>query len=202
MYSISVYLYDSICIRSLLCVKANKETWQTLHAEHPDTGPSAHGRPIVGSASTSQFRLSKLSETMHVLRDEVIPRTPENHTGNIKSCIHFLVSTVHEKKTIPTSWTSHYLPRFLWHPYVKSTMGHSPQPVSSSQDCNGCSLGPHNPTMILVVTGWMGGIFWNPPHQQNPPASSSIFRTLKEKWNRPYSMPVARHKRSTHRPRA
>ena len=82
-----IYLYDSICKRSLLCVKANKETWQTLHAEHPDTGPSA----------------SKLSETMHVLRDEVIPRTPENHTGNIKSCIHFLVSTVHEKKPIPTS---------------------------------------------------------------------------------------------------
>ena len=87
------------------------------------------------------------------------------------------------KNPIPTSWTPHYLPRFLWHPYVKSTMGHSPQPVSSSQDCDGCSFGPHNPTMILLCH-WLnaGEIFWNPHISKilrHLPASSG---TLKEKF--------------------
>lgn len=140
---------------------------------------SAHGR-ICLNQSVSPFEIIR----KHVLRDEVIPRTPENHTGISSLAYIFvqegMVSTVHEKKSNPHKLNLPLFTKVLWHPYIKSTMGHSPQPVSSSQDCDGCSLGPHNPTMILVVTGWMGGGFFEIHHiskiLRHLPASSAPWR--------------------------
>lgn len=151
---------------------------------------SAHGR-ICLNQSVSPFEIIR----KHVLRDEVIPRTPENHTGISSLAYIFvqegMVSTVHEKKSNPHKLNLPLFTKVLWHPYIKSTMGHSPQPVSSSQDCDGCSLGPHNPTMILVVTGWMGGDF---SKSTTSAKSSGIFQHLPhlEGKMEASSIPVAR----------
>lgn len=129
----------------------------------PDHQPMVgHGR-ICLNQSVSPFEIIR----KHVLRDEVIPRTPENHTG-ISSLASFfvqegmMVSTVHEQKSNPHKLNLPLFTKVFMTSIRKVYNGTFPPASSSSQDCDGCSFGPHNPTMILVVTGWMGDIFWNP----------------------------------------
>ena len=178
MYMIYVLFYASQQTKKLgrLCILS------TLTPDHqPMVGPSSDLPQPVSFA----FRNSQKTCPSRWGHSEN-PRKSHRH---IKSCILFCSR---RNYGVNCSWTKiqspqveppHYLPRFLWHPYVKSTMGHSPQPVSSSQDCDGCSFGPHNPTMILLCH-WLnaGEIFWNPHISKilrHLPASSG---TLKEKF--------------------